>query len=190
MNSIERRLASMLSRRWWLLVLRGVAAIGFGVLTWVMPGLSLASLVLLFGAYSTADGIFALASAFAGGGDQDSRWALLLEGLLGIGVGVATFFAPAITAVALVYYIAIWAIATGVLEIVLAVRLRRELPGEWLLFLAGLASVVFGGVIVAHPGAGALSIIWLIGSYAVLFGVALLLLAFKLRRIVEGVIPR
>ena len=118
MNSI----ASILSRSWWLLVLRGLAALAFGILTWVMPGISLASLVLLFGAYSMADGIFCLWSALAGPKNHESWWVLLLGGLLGIGVGVLTFFAPGVTALGLLIYIAAWALATGVLEIVAAIR--------------------------------------------------------------------
>jgi len=175
-------LSSVLSRHWWLLLLRGLVAIAFGILTWVQPGISLAALVLLFGAYSMADGILASWTAIAGGKDNDYRWVLLLEGLLGIGVGVLTFVAPGITALALLFYIAIWAIATGVLEIAAAIRLRKEIKNEWLLILAGLASVLFGFVLAMHPGAGALAVVWLIASYAVVFGVLLVVLAFKTRR--------
>jgi uncharacterized membrane protein HdeD (DUF308 family) len=138
MNPIEQRLASVLSRHWWLLLLRGLVAIAFGVLTWVQPGISLAALVILFGAYSMADGILATWTAIAGGKDNDYRWVLLLEGLLGIGIGVLTFFSPGITALALVFYIAIWAIATGVLEIAAAIRLREEIKNEWLSSSQGL----------------------------------------------------
>jgi uncharacterized membrane protein HdeD (DUF308 family) len=182
MNPIEQRLASVFSRHWWLLLLRGLAAIVFGVLTWTQPGISLAALVLLFGGYSMVDGIFATWAAIAGGKDHDFRWVLLLEGLLGIGVGILTFVAPGITALALLFYIAIWAIATGVLEIAAAIRLRKEIKNEWLLILAGLASVLFGFVLAMHPGAGALALLWLIASYAVVFGVLLVVLAFKTRR--------
>ena len=182
MNYIEHRLASVLSRHWWLLLLRGLVAIAFGILTWLQPGISLAALVILFGAYSLADGILASWTAIAGGKDNDYRWVLLLEGLLGIGIGVLTFAAPDITALALLFYIAIWAIATGVLEIAAAIRLRNEIKDEWLLILAGLASVVFGVILAARPGAGALALLWLIASYAVAFGVLLVILAFKTRR--------
>jgi uncharacterized membrane protein HdeD (DUF308 family) len=182
MNPIEQRLASVLSRHWWLLLLRGLAAIIFGVLTWTQPGISLAALVLLFGAYSMVDGIFATWAAIAGAKDHDFRWVLVLEGLLGIGVGILTFVAPGITALALLFYIAIWAIATGVLEIAAAIRLRKEIKNEWVLVLAGLASVLFGFVLAMHPGAGALTLLWLIASYAVVFGVLLVVLAFKTRR--------
>ena len=183
MNGVPKHLASILVRSWWLLLLRGLAAIAFGVLTWFQPGISLAALVLLFGAYSMADGVLATWTAFAGRADHEYWWVLLLEGLLGMAVGLLTFLAPGITALGLLFYIAIWAIATGVLEIVAAIRLRTEIKGELLLILAGLASVAFGFLLVAQPGAGALALLWLIGSYAVLFGVLLVVLAFKARRL-------
>jgi uncharacterized membrane protein HdeD (DUF308 family) len=182
MNGVDARLASILSRGWWLLLLRGLAAITFGVLTWVQPGVSLAVLVLLFGAYSMADGVFGVWAAVAGRKHHEHWGLLLLEGLLGIGVGVMTFLAPGLTTLVLLFYIAIWAIATGVLEIAAAIRLRKEIEGEWLLILAGLLSVMFGILLMAQPGAGALSLLWLIASYAVVFGVLLVLLAFKARR--------
>jgi len=181
MNLVKDRLASILTRSWWLLFLRGIAAIVFGVLTWVQPGISLAALVLLFGAYSMADGILGVWTAIAGRQDHEYWWVLLLGGLLGIGIGIVTFVAPGVTALAILFYIATWAIATGVLEIVAAIRLRKEIQGEWLLVLAGLASVVFGVLLIAQPGAGALAVLWLIASYAVVFGVLLVILAFKAR---------
>lgn len=181
MDLVTERLASILSRGWWLLLLRGLVAIAFGVLTWSQPGLSLAVLVLFFGAYSMADGILGLWTAVAGREHHEHWWVFLLEGLLGVGVGILTFFAPGVTALALLFYIAVWAIGTGVLEIVAAIRLRKEIDGEWMLILAGLASVVFGVLLMAQPGAGALALLWLIGSYAIVFGVLLVLLAFKAR---------
>jgi uncharacterized membrane protein HdeD (DUF308 family) len=184
MNTILTHLASTLSRGWWLLLLRGVVAIIFGVLAWVQPGIALAALVLLFGAYSLADGVLCLWTAITGPKGHEYWWLLLLEGLVGIGIGLLTFFAPGITALALLFYIAIWAVATGVLEIVAAIRLRREIENEWLLLLAGLASVVFGVLLAAQPATGALALLWLIGSYAILFGVLLLILAFKIRKFV------
>jgi uncharacterized membrane protein HdeD (DUF308 family) len=189
MNSIEKRLASILNRSWWLLLLRGLAAIAFGVLTWIQPGISLAALVLLFGAYSMADGILGSWTALAGRHEDEHWWVLLLNGLLGVGVGILTFLAPGLTALALLFYIALWAIATGVLEIVAGVRLRKEITGELWLVLAGIASVVFGVLLVARPGAGALGVLWLIAAYAILFGVLLVVLALKVRRFVSKV-PR
>ena len=184
MNTILTHLASTLARGWWLLLLRGLVAIVFGVLAWVQPGITLAALVLLFGAYSMTDGVLCLWTAITGPKGHEYWWLLLLEALVGIGIGFLTFFAPGITALALLFYIAIWAIATGVLEIAAAIRLRKEIDNEWLLLLAGLASVVFGILLAAQPAVGALAVLWLIGSYAILFGVLLLILAVKIRKFV------
>ena len=181
MEPVKDRLAAILSRNWWVLLLRGIVAIVFGVLTWLQPGISLAALVLLFGAYSMADGILGAWTAVAGRKEHEHWWVLLLEGLVGIGVGVLTLFAPGVTALALLFYIAIWAVTTGVLEIVAAIRLRKEIEGEWLLVLGGLASVAFGVLLMARPGAGALAVLWIIAAYAVVFGAILVVLAFKAR---------
>ena len=183
MGPIENKLAAILHRTWWALLLRGIAAMAFGVLTWIQPGISLAALVLLFGAYSFVDGILGVWTAFAGRKEHEHWWVLLLGGLLGIGVGVLTFCAPGVTALALLFYIAIWAIATGVLQIVAAIRLRKEMEGEWMLILGGLASVTFGVILTASPGAGALGVLWLIGTYAVVFGALLVMLALKVRSV-------
>ena len=181
MNLIVSQLSAILRRNWWVLLLRGLAAIAFGVLIWFQPGISLAALVLLFGAYALADGILGVGGAIAGRKDHEYWWVMLLEGLLGIVVGVLTFIAPGVTTLVLLLYIAVWAVATGVLEIVAAIRLRKEIQGEWLLILSGLASVVFGILLMAQPGAGALALLWLIAAYAIVFGVLLVILAFKAR---------
>lgn len=181
MNGVEKKLSTILSRNWWVFLLRGLIAIAIGVLAWLLPGISLAVLVLFFGAYVLVDGILGVWTAISGRKEHEDWWVLLLWGLVGIGVGILTFLAPGITALALLFYIAIWAIATGVLEIVAAIRLRREIKGEWLLILGGLASVVFGVLLMAHPVAGALALLWLIATFAVIFGVILVILAFKAR---------
>jgi uncharacterized membrane protein HdeD (DUF308 family) len=173
-------LVELLARYWWVLLLRGIAAILFGVLAFAWPGITLASLVIVFGAYALVDGAFAIVGAIRGGGRQP-WWLLLLEGLVGVGIGVLTLFAPGVTALALLFYIAIWAIATGVLQIAAAIALREEITGEWLLALGGLASVLFGGLLVARPGAGALAVLWLIGAYALVFGVSLVVLSLRVR---------
>jgi len=175
------RLATILARNWWVLLLRGLAAIAFGLLAYFQPAVSLAALVLLFGAYSLADGVLGTWCAISGRRQHEHWWVLLLEGLVGVGIGALTLFAPGLTALALLFYIAIWAIATGVLEIVAAVRLRKEIEGEWLLVLGGLASVAFGALLIARPGAGALAVLWLIAAYAIAFGVILVVLAFQAR---------
>ena len=166
---------------WWALALRGVVAIIFAILTFVVPGLTLATLVLLFGVYALIDGIFALISAIRAAHGH-SRWtAFLLEGIVGVLAGVVTLSAPAVTLAFLVYVVAAWAVITGVFEIAAAIRLRRRIAGEWLLILTGIVSVVFGIFIFASPIAGALAITWWIGIYAFVFGVLLLTLAFRLK---------
>lgn len=181
MNTIVNQFSGILSRNWWVLLLRGLVAIAFGVLVWFQPGISLAALVLLFGAYSAADGILGVWTAIAERKEREHWGLLLIWGLLGIGIGILTFLVPGITALALLFYIAIWAVATGVLEIVAAIRLRKEIEGEWLLILGGLVSVVFGVILMAQPLAGALAVLWLIAIYAVIFGVLLVILAFRVR---------
>jgi uncharacterized membrane protein HdeD (DUF308 family) len=170
----------VLSRNWWLFLLRGLAGILFGIITLVAPGVSLAALVLLFGAYAFADGILALVTAVRHRGE--GRWGmLLLEGLVGIAAAAVTVLWPGITAIALLYLIAAWAIVTGVLELVAAVRLRREIKGEWLLALGGIASIAFGVLVALYPAAGALTVVLWIGAYALVFGMLLVVLSFRLR---------
>ncbi|GAN34828.1 MAG: HdeD family acid-resistance protein [Candidatus Brocadia sp. AMX2] len=181
MNIVEKQLATILARNWWVLLLRGIIAIIFGVLVWVLPWISLVVLVLLFGAYALVDGILGVWIAIMGRKEHEDWWVLLLWGLIGIGVGILTFLVPDVTALALLFYIAAWAIATGVLQIVAAIRLRRQIKGEWMLILGGLASVVFGVLLMAQPFAGALALLWLIVIYAVLFGVLLVILALRVR---------
>jgi uncharacterized membrane protein HdeD (DUF308 family) len=172
---------TQLARNWWVLALRGAIAVLFGLAAFVWPGITLAALVLLFGAYTLVDGVFAVIAALTGRSGHERWWVLLLEGLVGIAVGVLTFIWPAITEFALLYLIAAWAVVTGVIEIIAAIRLREELEGEWLLILGGIASVLLGLILLARPGAGALAVIWMIGAYAIVFGVLLVILAFRLR---------
>ena len=169
-----------MARYWWALVLRGVLAVVF-VVAWAWLGLTLGALVLLFGAYAMVDGVFAVVAGVTSYGERRCWWAELLRGVAGIVVGLLTFAWPDLTALALLYFIAAWALVTGAFEIVAAVHLRRVIENEWLLALGGLASVVFGVLLVLFPGAGAVSLVWLIGSYAVVFGVLLVVLGFRLR---------
>ena len=179
----EQNLAAALGRNWWLLLVRGLVAIVFALLTWAQPGVSLAALVLVFGIYVLADGLLGVWSAIAKRRDNRHWWVLLLWGLVGIVVGVMTFIMPGITGLVLLMYIAAWAVITGVLQIVAAIRLRKEIKGEWLLILSGLVSVAFGVLLFLQPGAGALAVAWIIAAYAFIFGVLMVLLAFKVRKL-------
>jgi uncharacterized membrane protein HdeD (DUF308 family) len=170
-----------LAHNWPVVMLRGVAAVLFGVVAFLAPGISLAALVLVFGAYAFADGILAIVTAVRRRG-ADRWWVLLLEGLAGVAVGLLTIMWPGITALTLLYLIAAWALVTGVLEIAAAIRLRKVITGEWLLALTGVASVLFGLLLVIAPGAGALAVVLWIGAYALVFGCLLIALSFRLRR--------
>ena len=172
-------LAEILARYWWMTLLRGLFWILLGVSIFANPGISLVALTVALGVVMFIDGIINVANAFSGREQHDDWWVLLLVGLAGIGIGILTFRNPGITALAVIFYVAIWAIATGLLEIVAAVRLRKQIEGEIWLALAGIASVIFGVWLVARPGAGALALLWLIAIYAIAFGALLLLLAFK-----------
>jgi len=173
--------ANILSRYWWMTLLRGAFWIFFGIIVFTQPAITLVTLTLLFGVIFLIDGILNVFNAVAGRKEQENWWLLLLAGFAGIGVGILTFMNPALTGLALVFYVAIWAIATGLLEIVAAIRLRKEIRGEFWLVLAGLVSVAFGVLVMARPGQGALAVLWLIAAYAVVFGVSLIILAFRAR---------
>jgi uncharacterized membrane protein HdeD (DUF308 family) len=176
-----------LTRNWGAVALRGVLAVIFGVLALIWPGLTLIVLVSLFGAFALVDGVTAVFTAVRGGAAAvRSRGWLAFEGIIGILAGLVAFFWPSITALALVWVIAAWAVVTGVLEIAAAIRLRKEIEGEWMLILAGVASVIFGVLLAALPGPGALTLVWLIGAYAIVFGVLELALAFRMRRLRHG----
>jgi len=174
-------MASMYADTWWGLALRGLLAILFGIAVFVWPGISLLALVTLIGAYFLVDGIFALIHAFRIKAGHSRWWALLLEGLLGIAVGIMTFIWPGATTIAMLYLIAAWAIITGVLEIVAAIRYADEMEHEWLMGLAGLASVLFGLAVAVFPAAGLLAILWLIGAYAIVFGILMLIAGLRAR---------
>jgi uncharacterized membrane protein HdeD (DUF308 family) len=168
-----------LSRNWWTLALRGLAAVIFGILAYVWPDITFTVLVLFFGAYVLWDGIFGLIGAFRT--QSDRRWPLILEGLVGIAAGLFTFFWPGAATLALLLIIGAWAIITGVFEIIAAIRLRKEIEGEWLMLISGLLSVLFGIALIVWPAAGLVAVTWLIGAYAILFGILLIVLGFRLR---------
>lgn len=180
-DAITERIGEVLFDKWWVLLLRGLVSIAFAVLIWMQPAITLKAMIILFGAFALVDGVLGVWSAFSSRKDRNNWWVLMLWGLVGIGIGIITFVAPAVTALALLFYIAIWAIVTGVLEIIAAVRLRKEIQGEWLLGLAGLLSLVFGILLIMHPGAGVLAVLWLVAAYALILGVLMVILAFKVR---------
>jgi uncharacterized membrane protein HdeD (DUF308 family) len=171
-----------LGRAWWLVLLRGIVAIAFGVLAWAWPGATLITLTLFWGAYALVDGVAALWGGWQTKDGGKPMWQIVLIGLLGIAAGIFTFVAPGLTAIALLILIAAWAIANGVFQIAAAIRLRKEIANEWLMILSGALSIAFGVLMIANPGAGALAVLWLIGAFAVAYGLLLVILAFRLRR--------
>jgi len=169
------------NRTWEGLILRGVIAILFGAAMFARPASAVTGLVYLFGVFALIDGVFALV---AGGHVAQMRgrwWPMFVAGILGIIVAVVAFARPGVTALGLVAYVSVWAILTGLAEVVAAYRLRRIIPGEWMLGFAGLMSVGFGILIAARPGAGMLSVVWLIAAFAVIFGALEIWLGFRLR---------
>ncbi len=169
----------LLTRNWWLLIARGILAILFGVLAFIRPGITLATVVLFFGTYVFVDGIFSIVLALGGWEEKNDRWLLLLQGMIGVGIGMITFWAPEITALSLVLYIAAWSLAVGVLQIAAAIRLRKEIEGEWWLALSGGASLLFAGILMWNPIAGALGLLWVIAGYAILYGAIQIVLGFR-----------
>ena len=170
-----------LARGWWLILLRGICAILFGVLAFAWPGVTLFTLVVLYGAFALADGVLAVFAAITGGAPA-ARWWLALVGLLGIAAGLLTFLWPGITALVLLVVIAFWAIATGLMQIFGAIKLRKEIDNEWLLIASGVLSVLFGAAVLLRPGAGAIALVFVIGTYAILYGILLVLFSLRLRK--------
>jgi uncharacterized membrane protein HdeD (DUF308 family) len=172
---------NLISRDWWVFAMRGIAAILFGVVAFASPGITLAALVLLFGAYAFVDGISLLiALARGNAGARRHVWAVGIMGVLGIVASIVTIVWPGITALSLLYVVAVWAIAMGVSQAVAAVTLRRELEGEFWMGLGGVMSVVFGILLVVSPGTGLITLVWLLGAWAIVFGASSLGLAYRL----------
>jgi len=178
----SRPLLSHMAEYWWLLLLRGIAAVIFGLLAFFMPGIAGLSLVLLWGAYTFADGILSLWAAVVGKrATTGSRWWLALTGVLGIVAGLIAFFAPGVTATVLLIFIGVWSIAIGAMAIVGAIQLRKEIEGEWLLILSGAIAIAFGILMFTRPASAALAVVWMIATFAIIFGIDMILLAFKLK---------
>lgn len=170
-----------LSQNWWLVVLRGVLAVLFGLLAFIWPGITWLTLVVLFGIYAIVDGLVAIGTGLARTRESSRWWTFLLEGLINIGAGVAALIWPGVATLVILYVIATWAVFTGILEIVAAIRLRHEITNEWMLALGGVISIAVGVVLFFQPAAGSLAIIWIIGAYALIFGILLVILGFRLR---------
>jgi len=175
----------LLSKIWWAVLLRGLCGIGFGVLAFTMPGLTLASLVMLFGWAAILGGVFEIAGAISGRGKSDDWWIWLLQGVVGVLVGALTFRTPEVTALVLLFFISVWALATGVLQIIAAIRLRHEIKNEGWMIVSGFASIALAVILLANPAVGALGLIYYIGGTALLSGLVLVLLALSLRRLAK-----
>jgi len=179
-------LTTVLVRNWWALALRGLLAMLFGTAAFLLPGLTLAVLITLFGAYALIDGVLAIVAGVKAAEHHERFGSLLWRGLLGIAAGVIAFVLPGVTAVVLTLIIGVWAMVTGVLEVVAAVHLHRA-HGEWLLIVNGALSVVLGLALIVAPGLGLLTLVWVVGGYAIFFGLIMLRLAFRLRaRNIDG----
>jgi len=171
----------MYRRYWWMLLIRGIVAVLFGLAAIVWPGLTALVLVYLFGAFAFVDGIVAVVVSMQERAIVPRWWVLLIEGIVGILIGILTFFSPAVTALALLYLIAVWAIITGILEIAAAFSMRRALVLEWTLAIAGILSILLGILLAIQPASGILAVVWIIGIYAIVFGVLLIIRAFQFR---------
>ena len=181
---------SSISRNWWVAALRGALAVIFGVAAFVWPGLTLEVLVLLFGAYAFVDGVVVVAFGLLAASEHERWWPLVLSGIVGIALGVFTFARPGTVALALVYVIGAWAIVTGALEVVAAIRLRNVISNEWLMGFGGILSIVFGVLVVAQPNAGALTLVYLFGFYAILAGIAHISFGMRVRGIADALQPK
>ena len=177
---------SRLSLNWSALAIRGVIAIAFGILALLMPGLTLAALILLFAAYAIVDGASHVVTGIRQRSGDRPDGLMILGGIVGIAVGVIAAILPGVTALFLLTLIGAWAIVTGAAEIVAAYRLRKAISGEWLLALQGIISIAFGLYVWIFPGAGALAVVWLIATFAIASGVILLMLAFRMRSLARG----
>lgn len=179
-----RPMLDPLARNWWLFLLRGILAIIFGILTFIWPGLTLLTLVAFYGAFALLDGIFSLTAAITNGAPAP-RWWLALVGVLGIAAGLLTFFWPGVTGIVLLMFIAAWAVGSGIFQIVGAIKLRDEISDEWLLIASGVLSVIFGLLVFAFPQAGALSLAFAIGAFAIAYGILLISFSLRMKKLAD-----
>ena len=179
-----------LARAWHWVVLRGVFAVLFGIFAFLWPGITLAVLVLVWGAYAIADGVMALIAAVTMHEEGKPMASLIIVGILGIAAGIVTFLWPGMTALVLLLFIASWAVLMGVFQIAAAVRLRKHIEHEWLLALSGVVSILFGvRLMFLQPVVGALAVVWLIGGFAIVFGILLIALGFRLKGLAARIAP-
>lgn len=174
-------ISDLYRQAWWTLLIRGIFAVLFGIVATTWPGLTLAMLIIFFGAFVLIHGVMTVIGSIMARREVDDWWVVLLEGIVGIIIGVITLAWPGLTGLILAYFIAAWALVTGILKILGAIRLRKEIQGEWLFIIAGIISVIFGILVFARPLAGALAITWIIGVYAILLGMLAMVLSFQVR---------
>jgi uncharacterized membrane protein HdeD (DUF308 family) len=180
---------NVIARNWWALLIRGIVAIIFGILAFIWPGATILAIGILFGAYAFVDGIFAIVATVRAAEAGERWWPFLIEGIVGILIAAITFYDIRITLLALYLTIAAWAFITGIFEIVAAIQLRKAIANEFWLILGGIASIAFGVLMVIFPLIGALALIWLIGSYAIIFGIIMVAFSFRLRAHIQSPPP-
>ena len=180
---------NVLARNWWALLIRGIAAVVFGILAFLWPGMTIFVLVVLFAVYAFVDGVFAIVAAVRAAQAHERWWPFVLEGIVGLAIAAITVYDITLTALALYFTIAAWAFITGVLEIAAAIQLRKTIANEWLLVLAGICSIIFGVLMIWHPVAAALAIVWIIATYAVVFGIIMIALSLRLRSHPAAALP-
>ncbi|MBV8068020.1 MAG: DUF308 domain-containing protein [Candidatus Eremiobacteraeota bacterium] len=173
---------TVLSRNWWMWLIRGIAAVIFGILAWLWPGLTWITIAILFGAYAFVDGIFAIYGTIRAAETHQRWWPFLLEGIVGILIAAITFYDVRITITALYLTIAVWAFLTGIFELVAAVQIRKHLANEVWLIVGGLASIAFGVLMILYPIIAAITIIYIIAAYAIFFGIIMIGFSLRLRK--------
>jgi uncharacterized membrane protein HdeD (DUF308 family) len=174
-------MVGLITRNWWTWLIRGIAAIIFGILAWIWPGITWITIAIFFGAYALVDGIFAIIGTIRAAGAGERWWPLLIEGIVGILIAASAFYDIRIVMAALFVTIAVWAILTGIFEIVAAIQLRKHIANEFWMILGGLASIAFGVLMFFYPVIAAITIIYIIAIYAVIFGIIMIGFSFRLR---------
>ncbi|NUW36445.1 HdeD family acid-resistance protein [Nonomuraea sp. SMC257] len=170
-----------LARIWWLILIRGIVAIIFGILALIWPAITLLVLVIFFGAYALVNGIFSIVAGIRHG--SGSRAWLIISGVLGVLAGIVAFVWPGITSLALLYVVAFWAIFSGVSEIVAGIQMRKVIENEWMLIIGGVLSVIFGILLLIWPGAGLVTLVWLVGIFAIIYGITMVVLSFRVKKL-------